>query len=314
MQNENDKSQTVLFQRRGKIARLPRDVRDQLNSRLDDGHEADDILPWLNELPEVREVIAESFNGVPVSPQNLSAWRQGGFQEWLLRCELFDSTVHVHEHLEEIGEALDCDDSDDVPLMLADQMIAQLSIRFNAFMARWSGGPLDTEVAMLLKIGQFILKLQQGAYRAQRQGVQIAEARREAERKMEQEMWAEAYRDHLADRAKARKAGKSGSGKGHESSSEEKEAPLSGSLPAGGEREGNGASAQSVAQSGSLAAGGEKERGEQSGRKKARVQPASATGQSSSVKVNQGSRASEESPAGVGEASPVDGVALSPTT
>src|SRR5580704_11525472 len=106
MQTETDKSQSILSQRRGKIARLPREVREQLNVRLDDGLEADQILPWLNDLPDVREVIAERFNGVPISPQNLSAWRQGGFREWLLQRELFDTAVHVREHLEEIGEAL----------------------------------------------------------------------------------------------------------------------------------------------------------------------------------------------------------------
>jgi hypothetical protein len=66
---------------------------------------------------------------------------------------------------------------------------------------------------MLLKIGQFILKLQAGAHRAQRQGLQIAEARREAEREMGREIRAETYRDYLMDKAKARKADETGSGK-----------------------------------------------------------------------------------------------------
>jgi hypothetical protein len=117
-------------QRRGKIARLPRAVRDELNIRLDDGQEADDILPWLNALPEVQKIITERFNGVGVSPQNLSAWRQGGFQEWLLHRELLDTAVHVRENLREMGDALGYALPEDFPLLITNQMLAQLTIRF----------------------------------------------------------------------------------------------------------------------------------------------------------------------------------------
>lgn len=69
--------------RRGKIARLPADVREQLNQRLFDGHAAPAILPWLNGLPPVQELLASQFAGEPISPQNLSNWRRGGYQRWL---------------------------------------------------------------------------------------------------------------------------------------------------------------------------------------------------------------------------------------
>jgi hypothetical protein len=145
---------------------------------------------------------------VCVSPQNLSAWRQGGLQEWLLHRELLDTAVHVREHLEEMGEILECGDTVDVPLAIADQMIAQLSIRFNAFLASWSGGPLDTHVAMLLKMGQFILKLQQSAYRTRREAIELPRLERQSEREYEREIKAEAFRDYIADQAAARKSGK----------------------------------------------------------------------------------------------------------
>ena len=48
--------------RRGKIARLPHDVREELNSRLQDGQEAKSLLPWLNSLPPVKSVLAKHFN------------------------------------------------------------------------------------------------------------------------------------------------------------------------------------------------------------------------------------------------------------
>jgi hypothetical protein len=37
----------------GKSARLPRNIRDELNRRLEDSEPAEAILPWLNARPEV---------------------------------------------------------------------------------------------------------------------------------------------------------------------------------------------------------------------------------------------------------------------
>jgi hypothetical protein len=69
--------------RRGKIARLPNDIREQLNQRLLDGHSASVILPWLNHLQPVKEILAAQFNGESITPQNLSNWRVAGYQHWL---------------------------------------------------------------------------------------------------------------------------------------------------------------------------------------------------------------------------------------
>ncbi len=46
--------------RKGKIARLPHCIREQLNQRLQDGH----------------------FENNPINAVNLTEWRQGGFREW----------------------------------------------------------------------------------------------------------------------------------------------------------------------------------------------------------------------------------------
>jgi hypothetical protein len=77
--------------RNGKIAHLPRSIRDLLNERLDRSQPASQILPWLNALEEVQETIKDDFDGAPISEQNLSQWRQGGFQEWLVRRDLLPS-------------------------------------------------------------------------------------------------------------------------------------------------------------------------------------------------------------------------------
>ena len=68
--------------RTGKIARLPKAIREQLNGRLQDGELGTDLVLWLNELPECQKLLAEKFGGRPISEQNLSEWKQGGYEEW----------------------------------------------------------------------------------------------------------------------------------------------------------------------------------------------------------------------------------------
>jgi len=69
--------------RKGKIARLPHDVRSALNRRIRDNQTAAEILPWLNAQAAVKAILAASFSGEPISDQNLSNWRTGGYQDWL---------------------------------------------------------------------------------------------------------------------------------------------------------------------------------------------------------------------------------------
>src|SRR5437879_6303776 len=71
--------------RTGKIARLPHDIREQLNRRLQDGEQGKSILKWLNALPEVKTVLKTEFEGRPIAPCNLTEWKDGGFRDWQVR-------------------------------------------------------------------------------------------------------------------------------------------------------------------------------------------------------------------------------------
>src|SRR5271166_6272608 len=66
----------------GKIARLPEQIREQINLRLENGEEGRDIVTWLNSLEEVKAVLAEKFEGCPINDGNLSEWKLGGFRDW----------------------------------------------------------------------------------------------------------------------------------------------------------------------------------------------------------------------------------------
>lgn len=71
--------------RKGKVARLPKSIRDDLNQLLLDGVSYPDILRDLGEkLPGVNE-------------DNLSNWKLGGYQDWLRQQQRIDHLQSRHE-------------------------------------------------------------------------------------------------------------------------------------------------------------------------------------------------------------------------
>ncbi len=91
--------------RLGKIARLPREVREQLNRRLQDGEPGKRLVDWLNSLPETRTLLEAEFSGRPVSEQNLSEWKQGGYRDWLRQQEACELVRHLVEQTNDLEKA-----------------------------------------------------------------------------------------------------------------------------------------------------------------------------------------------------------------
>jgi len=99
--------------RRGKIARLPQHLRAQLNRRLENGEQGKPLLAWLNELPEVKALLDGQFGGRPITEQNLSEWRQGGYQDWLRHeenCALVGRLAEEADDLAALAEDLPVSD------------------------------------------------------------------------------------------------------------------------------------------------------------------------------------------------------------
>src|SRR5688572_2201662 len=92
--------------RTGKIARLPRPLRDELNHRLDQNIPGRHITAWLNSLPEVQSILTAHFGGDPINQQNLSNWRRGGFLEWQTRREFFDRLQDLTESASHLDSAI----------------------------------------------------------------------------------------------------------------------------------------------------------------------------------------------------------------
>ena len=65
--------------RTGKIARLPEEIREQVNEYLSQGWEYSRIIEWLTQ------------QGHPgINLPNLTKWKQGGYEDWLRHAERLD--------------------------------------------------------------------------------------------------------------------------------------------------------------------------------------------------------------------------------
>jgi Lhr-like helicase len=73
--------------RTGKIARLPKEIRDVVNHMLRDGSPASAIIKRLEAL---KLKGATAADGLPIeipTDMNLSNWKEGGYQDWLREQE-----------------------------------------------------------------------------------------------------------------------------------------------------------------------------------------------------------------------------------
>lgn len=113
--------------RNGKIARLARHIRDELNQRLDNGEPGVQLLEWLNSLPEVKQVLQSNFDSRPISKQNLHEWTRGGYHSWL---RLQESREQVEVLREQSGDlekvAGDCSIADRITTLLSVQLLAAI--------------------------------------------------------------------------------------------------------------------------------------------------------------------------------------------
>jgi hypothetical protein len=149
----------------GKIARLPRHIRTDLNHRLDDGQEGQPLLDWLNQLPLVEQMIDEQFDGVPISPQNLSEWRQGGFREWLLRQELIEQACVSEDWADDLDDQL-------ITSQLPGKLAGLVAARYAALLSQWNG-ELNPEMvdrlSLLRNLNKDIALLQRTLQAAEKQ-------------------------------------------------------------------------------------------------------------------------------------------------
>ena len=104
--------------RNGKIARMPEFIRTVIGRSLENNLDTGAILDWINSQPEARKVLQLRFGNQPVSKQNLSEWRRGGFHEWQRQ----EAACDLVRGLMDKSEALDRTASEDGSVHLSDRL------------------------------------------------------------------------------------------------------------------------------------------------------------------------------------------------
>jgi len=179
--------------RNGKIARLPREIRDELNRRLQDGEPGGRLRAWLNGLPEVRHVLARDFGGCIISKQNLCEWRAGGFTEWQTRQETQAQARELAADAKELTEATDG--------RLTDHLATVLAARYAAALAGWDGKVTD-EFRRILRVMHSLCQDFVELRRGDHSGTRLKMERERLER--EREKTDEEVLDHFMSWAESR--------------------------------------------------------------------------------------------------------------
>ena len=163
--------------RNGKIARLSREVRSQLNRRLRDGEPGTRLVEWLNSQPEVQSVLNAEFRGRAVSEQNLSEWKCGGYKEWLTHQESLAQAIELAADASELAAATSG--------LLADHLAAVLTARYAATLSAWSGeadDELKGKLRSLRGLCQDIAELRRGEHSAARLKIEQERLERDREK------------------------------------------------------------------------------------------------------------------------------------
>ncbi len=170
--------------RNGKIAKLPDDIQEELNQRMENAEEGPALLQWLNQLPEVQKTLKKEFEGVPISKQNLSEWRQGGFMEWHMRNELMAHadvlSTTCYEMDWKMGETS----------LLAGNLVTVLAAHYARLLNTWDGEPdpkFEAKLRILRGLAKDIALLQKTARQADRQKSEFEQKERDDEHRVKEE-------------------------------------------------------------------------------------------------------------------------------
>ena len=197
--------------RNGKIARLPRPLRDEINRRLAQNEDGTSLLDWLNAASDVKAVLARDFAGEPVSKQNLYEWRHGGFVEWQSRQDLFAEAADLTDANGE-WDALAAND-------FTERLAAVLVVRYADALAGWNGGDdeafrlklrdlrrFNQDLAVLRRYNQSAARLKMDQMPFYREEKPCAEA--SASARKPSAAGARAYDERLAQRRREAEAAK----------------------------------------------------------------------------------------------------------
>ena len=177
--------------RNGKIARLPREVRDALNRRLDNGEPGVKLVAWLNTLPEVAAALQAEFGGRPITDGNVSEWKSGGYLEWQARQEALAQARDLAADAQELSDATGG--------RLTNHLATFLAARYAMALKGWDGEPSEEflgKLRVLQAVCRDIVELRKGDHSGARLSIEQQRLDREREKSDEEvadhfKRWAE---------------------------------------------------------------------------------------------------------------------------
>jgi hypothetical protein len=161
----------------GKIARLPREIRNNLNRRLADGERGRGLVVWLNTLPEVRAILQREFDNRAITEQNLYEWKQGGYLEWLSHQETLVLASDIAANATELNAV--------APGRMSDHLATILIGRYAAELAAWDGNDPDAfhrKLRALRLLCHDVVELRRGDHEATRLELDRARLDRDREK------------------------------------------------------------------------------------------------------------------------------------
>src|ERR1051325_7940422 len=145
----------------GKIGRLPLAVREELNRKLQDAVPAIALVPWLNSLKSVQEIMATWFEGRPITDGNVSEWKNGGYHFWRLQQEAILHIQRASEESRQLQTHSQGRAGDDLALIL--------QARYAALISQWDGDINDKEkIKLLRELCADVVRLRRGDHQQRR--------------------------------------------------------------------------------------------------------------------------------------------------
>jgi len=141
----------------GKIGRLPHKIREELNRRLLEGEPGTQLVDWLNRLPETQPLLAAEFGGHPINEPNLSAWKNGGYLNWLAQKEALEQLRELAPNALEFAAATDG--------RLTEHLATLVGARYAAVLLRWDAESSDearNKMRLLHVLCQDVVQLRRG--------------------------------------------------------------------------------------------------------------------------------------------------------
>jgi hypothetical protein len=106
--------------RHGKVAQLPRAIREHVNGMLDDGQTYSAVIAWLD------------ANGHPgLNHDNLAAWFEGGFQDWLQHQDHLSELEKLRELAIDVARENDGSKTQEAAIHIGAALIYQVLLKFN---------------------------------------------------------------------------------------------------------------------------------------------------------------------------------------